>query len=108
MTKRRIPEFAAAFELPREEAWDVVVRRERDRPCIRLKRLHEHTAGRIAAAPSRQLGQELERALLGAEIRKSKSGVGVDDGGERNPREVVALCNHLCSHENGAIGCCEA
>ena len=52
-------------------------------------------AGRVAAAPARQLRHELERPLLGAEVREREAGIGIDDGGDRDAGEVVPLRDHL-------------
>ena len=58
--------------------------RERDRPRVRLVGLHEHAAGRVPAAAAGELRHELERPLLGAEVRQAHGRVGVHDGGERD------------------------
>src|SRR6266545_7544617 len=108
MSKGRIAELPPPLELAREKPRDVVARRELDRARVRLERLHEHAARRVAAAPARELGEELERALFGAEVGQSEPGVGVNDGRERNTWEVMTLCDHLRPDEHDAIGRGEA
>ena len=85
MPKRRVVELPPPVDLALEEARDVVPRREGDRPRLGLEGLHEHLARRIAAAAPGELRQELERALLGTEVRQAETEVGVDDGGQATP-----------------------
>ena len=75
-------------------------RRVADRPRVGLEGLDEHAARRVAAAAARELGDELERPLLGAEVRDREARVGVDHGGERDPGEVVALRDHLRAEQH--------
>ena len=57
--------------------------------------------GRSAApGAARDLGQELERALGGAEVGKAEPDVGVDHADQRHAREVVALGDHLRAHQD--------
>ena len=79
-----------------------------DRARVRLERLHDHAARRVASAPSRELREQLERALLGAEVGKAEAGVGVDDGRELDAAEVMALRHHLRADEHGALRAREA
>ena len=51
-----------------------------------------------------KLRDELERALLGAEVRHAETRVGVDHGRERDVREVVSLGDHLRPDEHRALG----
>ena len=60
--------------------------------------------GRVAAAAAGELRDELEGALLGAEVGQREPGVGVDDRGERDAGEVMALRDHLRADEDGAVG----
>jgi hypothetical protein len=71
VAKRRVAELAPACQLVGEEARHVVVRGERDRPRVRLERLHEHASRRVAPAAAGELRDELKRALLGAEVRQA-------------------------------------
>ncbi len=82
--------------------------RERDRPRVGLIRLDEHSTRRVAAAPPGELGDELERALLGPEVRQREPGVGVDDRGERDALEVVPLGDHLGAEQHAALALAEA
>ena len=101
---RRVAELAAALELAREEARNVVARGVGDRAGVRLERLHEHASWRVPAAAARELGQQLEGPLLRAEVGVPEAGVGVDHRGQRDTREVVALGDHLRAHEHHALG----
>ena len=80
----RVSELLAPRELQREEPRDVVPRRVRtaSRPAGRSGRA---PARRVPPAPARELRDELERPLLGAEVREREPGVGVDDSGHRDP-----------------------
>src|SRR5262245_19644668 len=91
----RIAELAAPLELARQEARDVMTRRELDRACVRLERLDENASRRIATAPAGELRQQLKGSLLGAEVRQPETRVGVDDRRERDAGEVVPLRHHL-------------
>ena len=106
--ERRVAERPAPLELLGEEALDVVARRVRDRPRVGLERLHEHTPRRVAAAAAGELGDQLERALLGAEVGHREAGVGVDDRGELDACEVVPLRHHLRPEQHGGLGVAEA
>ena len=106
--ERRVAERAAPLELLGEEAPDVVARRVGDRPRVGLERLHDHAPRRVAAAAPRELGDQLERALLGAEVGHREAGVGVDHGGELDPGEVVALGDHLRPEQDAGLGVAEA
>src|SRR5262249_60397699 len=97
-------ERAAALELAREEAGNVVARCVQHRPRLRLERLDDHSPRRLTAAPAGELREELERSLLRAEVRQSEPGVGIDDRRELDAREVGALGHHLGSDEDGALG----
>src|SRR5690349_15411572 len=108
MPERRIPERTPPLELACEEAGDVVARGVLDRARFRLESLNEDSARRVAAAAARELGEELERPLLGAEVGQTEPGVGVDDRRELDAREVVTLRNHLRPDEDCAVGAREA
>ena len=104
VAERRVTELAPPLELARQEARDVVAGGELDRARIGLERLHEHAPRRVTPAAARQLRQQLERALLGAEVREPEPRVGIDHGGERDAGEVVALRHHLRPDEDDAVG----
>ena len=108
VAERRIAELSTPLDLLRQEPTDVVPRREADRARVGLEGLDEHPAGRVSAAPPRELGQELEGPFLGAEVREAEAGVRVDDRGERDALEVVSLRDHLRADEDGALRLGEA
>src|SRR4029079_9687241 len=56
------------------------------------------------SAPAGELGQELEGALLGAEVGQAEPGVCVHDRGELDAGEVVSLRDHLRAHQEAAPG----
>src|SRR6185312_12235446 len=91
-----------------EETRDIVPRRKRDRARIRLERLHEDAAWRVAPATPGELGQQLKGALLRAEVRQTETGIGVDDRGERDAGEVMSLGHHLGADEHHSVGVGEA
>ena len=106
--ERRIAELSPPVELLGEEAGDVVAGGVAERRRVRLERLHDHLARRVAAAAAGELRHELERALLGAEVRDRQPRVRVDDRRERDAGEVVALGDHLRPDQDGAVRCGEA
>ena len=108
MPERRVAQCLAALELPGEEPGDVVVDRVSQRRRVRLEGLDEHAPGRVTAAASRELRHELERPLLGAEVGDREAGVGVDDRGERDAREVMALRDDLRADQDGPVRVPEA
>ena len=81
---------------------------EDDGAGVGLERLHDHAPRRRAPAAAGELGDELEGALLGAEVRHREAGVGIDDGGEDDVVEVVPLGDHLRAEQDGAVGAAEA
>jgi len=101
-------EHLASLELPGEKPGDVVVDSVTERRGVGLEGLHDDAPGCVAPAAARELGDELERPLLGAEVREREAGVGVDDGRERDAGHVVALRDHLRPDEDGPLGRAEA
>ena len=58
--------------------------------------LQDDFAGGLAASgASGDLGEELESALGGAEVRKAEGNVGSDDADQRHAMNVVTLGDHL-------------
>jgi hypothetical protein len=108
VAKRRVAERASALELAHEEAGHIVTDGVLYSARLRLEGLNEDTAGRVAAAAPGELGEELERPLLGAKIWQSEPGVCVDDSGKLDAGEVVALRDHLRPDEDGTFGTGEA
>ena len=104
----RVAELSPARELSRQELLDVVTGGQRDRAGVGLVRLDDHASGSVAPAPPRQLRDQLERPLLGPEVRKAEAGVRVDHGRERHALEVVALGDHLRPQEHPALAGGEA
>src|SRR5580765_3142869 len=68
VAERRVAEVAPPFELAREKARNVVPRGVGDRAGVRLERLNDDAARRVAAAAPGELGQQLKRPLLGAKV----------------------------------------
>ena len=86
MPERRVPERAPPLELLREEPGDVVTGSEAERPGVGLEGLDDHAPRCIAAAAAGELGDQLERSLLGAEVREREADVGVHDRREVDTR----------------------
>ena len=85
-----------------------MTRRVHDRARVGLERLDEHTPGRVAATATGELREELERTLLGTEVRQREPGVRVDDRCELDAGEMVTLRNHLRPDQHHAIARREA
>ena len=100
MRKRWVGELLAACELVREVAGDVVPDGVRERRRVRLEGLDDHLSRRIAPAPPCELRDELERPLLGPEVGEGETRVRIDDRGDLDAREVVALRHHLRADQN--------
>ncbi len=64
----------------------------------------------MAAAPARarELGDQRERPLLGAEVGEAQRGVGVEHDPQAHVGEVVALGDHLGSDQHARTGRLEA
>jgi hypothetical protein len=91
---------AAEVHLARGEAGVVVLAGELVDVVVGLVGLDEDTARFVAAAgAARDLGEELEDALGGAEVREAEGEVCADDADERDAVDVVALCDHLRADE---------
>ena len=68
---------------------------------IRIERLNDGLSRPLAAAGSPgHLRQQLKRPLRGAEIRKAQAHVRRHDTHQRHVGKVVALRNHLRTHEH--------
>ena len=103
MAERRVRELLPSHELLREEAGDVVPDRERKRGRIRLKGLDEHSPRRIPAAAPSELGHELERPFLRAEVGKGETRVRVHDRRDRDTRKVMTLRHHLRPDQHRSV-----
>ena len=86
VTVRRVAEHLAPLELTGEEPRDVVVDGVPQRRRVGLERLDEDAPGGVAAAAPGELRDELERPLLGPEVRQREARVGVDDRRELDAR----------------------
>ena len=104
MPERWVAERPASLELSCEEARHVVTCGVLHGTRLGLERLDDDAARRVAAAAAGELGEELERPLLGAEVGQAEAGVGVDDGRELDAGEVVSLGDHLRAHQNRTLG----
>ena len=108
MRERRVAERLAALQLAGEEAVAVVARGVDDRSSLGRDRLHEHAPLPSAPDAPGELGDQRERALLGAEVREAQRRVRVEHDAERDIREVVALGDHLRSDQHPALRRLEA
>src|SRR5262249_60403092 len=85
----RVAEVAAALELLGQEARHVVACGVDDRARVGLEALHEHASGRVTAGAARELREQLERPLFGAEVGQAECGVRIDNGSQLDAGEVV-------------------
>src|SRR5271166_5437825 len=82
------------------EAAVVVRGGELDGVVVGEKCLQHNLARRVTAtSASCDLGEQLERALGGAEVGKAERGVGADDADQRYVCYVVTFGNHLCADQ---------
>ena len=101
--ERRIAQRTAALELAGQEAVGVVAGGGLDRGRGGRAGLDEHAAAaRAAAGAARELRDQRERPLLGAEVREAQGRVGVEHDAERHVREVVALGHHLGAEQEAS------
>ncbi len=107
--KRRIAHLAAELQLALVERREVLPAGELNAVVIGIQRLHNRFARLLAAsgAPG-HLGQQLKRALGGAEIGDAESDVGRDHADQRHPRKVVAFRNHLGADQDVDVAVAES
>ncbi len=75
--------------------------RGHDGGMVRAVGLDDDQAGLVGAArPPRDLGEQLEGALHGAEVGPGQPHIGVHHPHQRHAREVQALRHHLRAHEH--------
>ena len=97
----RVAERPAPLELPRHEARVVVRRGGGDARMLGTEGLHDHPAGRVAAAGAPgHLHEELEGTLGGAEVGDVEREVGEQHRDQRHAGHVVTLAHHLRAHED--------
>src|SRR6185503_20036519 len=81
---------------------------ELDAVMLRIQRLNDRLARTLAASGSpRDLGQQLEGPLGGAEIGHPEADVGRHDAYEGDPRKVVPLRDHLRADEDVDVALAE-
>src|SRR6059058_3373400 len=86
--RREIAPFAK-LQLLLKVTGEVVMSRKLDRRAKRRVGLDENFAGRFATAgPAGHLRQQLESSFAGAEIRKMKREIGVDDSDQSHIRKM--------------------
>ena len=91
----------AQLQLLRGEALVVVAGRGVDGVVVGRVGLDDDAAGALAAAGAAgDLGEELERALAGAEVGQVQADVGVDDADDGDTGHVEALREHLRADED--------
>ena len=75
-------------------------RRALDGVMFRVVALDQDVAGQISASGAAgDLGEQLEDAFGGAEIRQAESMVGAHNPDEGNAVDIVALGDHLRAHQ---------
>ena len=98
---RRIPEHLALGQLVSQKQRAIVARRGADGRGVGLVGLHEHAPGQLrAAGAAGNLFDQVERALVGAEIGQLQLRVGVDDAHQGDVVEVKALRDHLRAEQH--------
>ena len=98
---RRVAELGALLEFGDSEAMEVEAFGELDGIGGRLETLHDDHAFEVTpAGATGDLGEQLEGAFGGAEVRQLQREVGVDDAHQGHAREVEALGDHLRAEEH--------
>ena len=99
--KRRIHKLAAQFQFAAHEARVILIAGGADAVMMRRVGLDDHAARALAASrASRDLGQQLERSLGGAEVGQVQRHVGEDDRGQRDAGKIETLGDHLRADQN--------
>ncbi len=107
--ERRVAQRPAVAHLALEERFVVLRRGEPQHGMLGIEGLHDHASRSLpASGAARDLGQELERALGGAEIGQAERLVGRHDADERDAREIVTLGDHLRADEDVDLAALEA
>jgi len=103
LTAERVwQELAKALMEARPSLFFEVLRRcGADRIVIRIQRLNQRFARRLAAAgPPDHLGEQLKGPFRRAKIGQPEADVGRDDADERDRRKIMALGDHLRSDQD--------
>ena len=101
MRERRKGELAAKLHFLLGIAVEVMLAGVLDGRRVGREGLHDHLALQITATGAAgDLGDELERALAGAEVRDVQAEVGVEDADEGDIGEMKALGDHLGADED--------
>lgn len=101
MAEGRKLELPAELHFLLREAIEVMPPRKLDRRRMRRECLYHDLAFQISAAcAAGDLGDELKRALAGAEIRHMQAEIRVEDADERDVREMKSLRDHLRAYQN--------
>ena len=101
MRRRRIQKERAVPHLFREEPLVVLGGRVLHSVILWLVGLDHDVSGHISPArSSRRLGQQLESPLRRPVIPCVQRHVRQQDPHKRDPREIVSLHDHLCSHKD--------
>ena len=102
----RIAERPTALELAVQELGHSVSGGEHDRAKLGVPCLDDHPPARIPGTPgpTRELGEQCERPLLGAEVRDGERLVGVDHRRELHTGDVVALRDELRADQHRGLG----
>jgi len=99
--RRWIPHGTAIHELAFEKGAVVLTTGEADAVVLGIQGLDDRFAESLTAAGATgHLREQLKCPLGGAEVRDSKSDVSGDHADEGDARKVMALRNHLRSHEH--------
>ena len=98
---RWVAGFQSIGELLLRKPLVVVLHGRLEREVSRSGRLHEDfpRLGAPAGSP-RHLGEELEGAFAGPEVRKVEADVGVDDPDQRDVGKIEPLRDHLRSEQD--------
>ena len=68
---------------------------------LRAIGLHQHLSRPLPpSGPARQLQQELQALLAGAQIGSVQQTIGRQHGGQGHPRQIHPLGEHLRAHEH--------
>ncbi len=102
---RRVAQPLSPLELGGIEFLNRLIRSHSNTFNISIPCLDDNLSGPVGtAAAAGQLQDEREGLFLGAELRELQRQVGIDYGGKRDIREMMALGDHLRAEENTTLG----